>query len=210
VGGPNLVPPDEVGFELPAQGKQLNVQWHFYNSTKEQQRDASSIQICTVPASARPHVANITWAGTEDLNGNVWFGGAGMPAHQASTFTSTCAPGRAGLSGNEPIHIFAFEPHMHRLGTRMKTSVNHVDGKSELLFDQPFSFGNETHYYKKYDLMPGETLTTSCSFNNTNDFGVPFGESTDAEMCYQFIFSWPAHALSNRAASILGVTDTCW
>jgi hypothetical protein len=78
------------------------------------------------------------------------------------------------------------------------------------LFDEPFAFGSETHAYKKYDLKPGETLTTSCSFNNTNDFGVPFGESTDAEMCYQFIFAWPAHASSNLAPSILGVTDTCW
>jgi hypothetical protein len=29
-------------------------------------------------------------------------------------------------------------------------------------------------------------------------------------MCYQFVFSWPAHALANGAPSLLGVTDTCW
>jgi hypothetical protein len=29
-------------------------------------------------------------------------------------------------------------------------------------------------------------------------------------MCYQFVFAWPAHALSNGAFSLLGVPDTCW
>ena len=99
---------------------------------------------------------------------------------------------------------------MHHIGKHMKTVVNRKDGTSEVLFDEPFSFGNETHYYQDYELKPGEKLVTSCTFNNTNDFGVPFGESSDAEMCYQFVFAYPAHALSNRAPSILGVTDTCW
>jgi hypothetical protein len=210
VGGPNMVPPDDVGMELPAPGKQLNVQWHFYNSTGQPQRDASSLQICTVAANVRPHLGSITWLGTEDLNGNVWFGGQGMPAHQESTFKTVCNPARRGMNAMDPIHMMIFEPHMHRIGTHMRTDVNHKDGTSETIFDQPFSFGAERHYYKNYDLLPGETLSTSCSFNNTNDFGVPFGESSDSEMCYQFVYSWPAHALSNFAPSLLGVTDTCW
>jgi hypothetical protein len=210
LGGPNMVPPDDVGMELPEPGKQLNIQWHFYNSTNTPQVDASSIQICTVPSGVRKNTGSITWLGTEDLNGNVWFGGAGMPPHQESTFTSTCNPLRGGMNSTEPIHMMIFEPHMHRIGKSMKTIVNHMDGTKETIFDEPFSFGSETHYYKNYDLKPGETLTTSCTFNNTNDFGVPFGESSDSEMCYQFVYSWPAHALSNYAPSILGVTDTCW
>jgi hypothetical protein len=210
LGGPNLVAPKDVGFELPDPGSQLNVQWHFYNSTSSPQRDASSVQICTVPKAMRPHVGAVTWLGTEDLNGSKWFGGAGMPAHQVSTFSSVCNPLRTGASASEPLHIIGFEPHMHRIGTRMQTEVIHKDGKLEMIFDKLFSFGNETHYYQSYDLLPGETLRTSCTFNNTNDFGVPFGESSDTEMCYQFVFSWPAHAMANGAASLLGVTDTCW
>jgi hypothetical protein len=210
VGGPNLVAPDDVGLELPEPGGQINVQWHFYNSTNTPQSDASSVQVCTVPKAMRAHTGSITWAGTEDLNGNKWTGGAGMPAHMMSTFTTTCDPGRAGLSATDPIHIIGFEPHMHRIGSHMKTDVKHTNGMVETLFDKPFSFGNETHYYSTYDLLPGEQLITSCSFNNTNDYGVPFGESSDTEMCYQFVFHWPAHSLSNGAASLLGVPDTCW
>jgi len=210
VGGLNLVPPADVGFELPDPGAQINVQWHFYNSTGKPQKDASSVQICTVPKAMRAHVGGITWLGTEDIGGNKWFGGAGMPAHKETTFTTTCVPGRAGMGANESIHIIGFEPHMHRIGKRMSTSILRTGGMTEMIFDKPFSFGNEAHYYADVELKAGETLKTSCTFNNTNDYGVPFGESSDTEMCYQFTFAWPAHALSNGAASLLGVPDTCW
>ena len=210
VGAPNQVPPSDVGMELPPTGSTLNVQWHFYNSTGRPQTDASKVQICTVPKGTRPHMGSISWLGTEDLNGNVWFGGPGMPAHKESTFTTTCVPARTGMNSTDPIHIMVFEPHMHRIGKRMKTVANKLDGTTAVLMDEPFSFGNETHYPVSYDLMPGETLTTSCTFNNNTNGGVPFGESTNAEMCYQFTFAWPAHALVNFAPSLLGVTDSCW
>jgi hypothetical protein len=211
VGGPNLVAPKDVGFELPDPGSStINVQWHFYNSTGSPQKDASSVQICTVPVAMRAHIGGVTWLGTEDLGGNKWFGGAGMPPRKESTFTTTCVPGRAGLKATDSIHIIGFEPHMHRIGKRMSTTVKKADGTMLMVFDKPFSFGNETHYYQDYELKPGEQLITSCTFNNDTDLGVPFGESSDTEMCYQFTFAWPAHALSNGAASLLGVPDTCW
>jgi hypothetical protein len=99
---------------------------------------------------------------------------------------------------------------MHKIGKNMSTSIKRANGTVDKVFDQPFSFGNETHYFVDVEVKPGDSLTTSCSFNNTNNFGVPFGESSDTEMCYQFTFHWPAHALSNGAGSLLGVTDTCW
>jgi hypothetical protein len=210
VGGPNLVAPKDVGFELPDPGKTINVQWHFYNSTGSPQTDASALQICVVPKAMRAHVGGVTWLGTEDLGGNKWFGGEGMPPHQESTFKTTCDPARTGMGADESIHIIGFEPHMHKIGKNMKTEVQHANGMIETIFDKPFSFGNETHYYQDYELKPGEQLITSCTFNNTGDVGVPFGESSDTEMCYQFTFAWPAHALSNYAVSLLGVTDTCW
>jgi hypothetical protein len=211
VGGPNVVAPADVGFELPDPGtRTINVQWHFYNSTGMPQADASALQICTLPKTARKHTGGVTWLGTEDLYGNKWFGGEGMPAHQTTKFTTTCAPGRAGLAAAEPIHIIGFEPHMHRIGKRMTTAVKKKDGSMKTVFDQPFSFGNETHYFADFELQPGEELVTSCTFDNDNDFRVMFGESTDTEMCYQFAFSYPAHALANGAPSILGPPDTCW
>jgi hypothetical protein len=209
-GGPNASAPEDVGFELPDPGRTLNVQWHFYNDTNAKQYDGSLVQICTVPKQTRQHVASLTWTGTEDLNGNVWLGGSGMPPQQESTFTTTCVPGRSGLGVDQSIHIFSFEPRMNRIGKRMTTSVSHADGSLELVFDKPFMFGSAAHYPAAVEVKPGESLVTSCTFFNDTDHGVPFGESTDTETCYQFIWSYPAHALSNGAYSLLGVPDACW
>jgi hypothetical protein len=205
-GGANLVPPDDIGIELPAQGEVLNLQWAYSNTTGEPQTDVSAVQICVTPATERAHVASVTWLGTEDLAGNVWAGGAGMPAHDVSTFTTKCVPGRNDAS----IHIVGYQPHMQALGTRMKTSVAHTDGSTDVLFDEPFSFGQARPHFQRYELLPGETLLNSCTFNTTTDAGVTFGTESVNEMCYQFVFAYPARALSNGAFSLLGVTDTCW
>jgi hypothetical protein len=152
----------------------------------------------------------MTWIGTEDLNGNKWFGGAGMPAHMTSIFSGTCNPLRTGMNSTDPIHILGFWPHMHQLGVNMKSIINHKNGMQETIFDKAFDFNHQIHYLQNYDLMPGDTLTASCTFNNTTNQGIPFGESTDTEMCYQFTFAWPAHALENHASSLIGATNTCW
>jgi hypothetical protein len=210
VGGTNLAMPPDVGFELPPNGTQLNAQWHFYNSTGSEQTDFSAVQVCTVPAGTRPHTATISWIGNEDLDGNKWTGGPGMPAHEASTFSGTCDPLREGMNDTDPIHIIGFWPHMHQLGVNMKAIVNHQNGMMETIFDKPFDFNHQVHYLQNYDLAPGDTITAVCDFNNTTNDGVPFGESSDTEMCYNFTFAWPAHALENHVLSLIGATNTCW
>jgi hypothetical protein len=210
VGGTNLAMPEDVGFELPEQGTTLNIQWHFYNNAPTPQQDKSVVQVCTVPSTMRKNVATVTWIGNEDLNGNKWFGGEGMPPHQVSTFSGTCDPLREGMDPNEPIHILGFWPHMHQLGTRMQATINRVNGTQETIFDKKFDFNYQVHYMQRHELMPGDTLTATCTFNNTTDMGVPFGESTDTEMCYNFTFAYPAHALENHIPSLIGATNTCW
>jgi len=179
VGGTNLALPGDAGFELPDHGTKLNAQWHFYNSTSTDQEDHSAVQVCTVPAGMRAHAATITWVGTEDIGGNKWTGGAGMPPHQMSQFSGTCDPLREGMSPTEPIHILGFWPHMHQLGVNMEAIVNHQGGASETVFEKKFDFNHQIHYLQNYDLMPGDTLTARCTFNNTTDMGIPFGESSD-------------------------------
>lgn len=210
LGGPNTAMPPDVGFELPPKGAQLNIQWHFYNSTTSTQMDKSAVQLCVVPAAMRAHVASVTWVGTEDIGGNKWFGGAGMPPHQMSTFSGTCPPSRKGMNATDPINIIMWTPHMHQLGVRMQSFVNRKGGMRETVFDKPFDFNQQLHYPADVKLMPGDTLTATCTFNNTTNMGVPFGESSDTEMCYQFVTSWPAHALENGVASLIGATNVCW
>jgi hypothetical protein len=200
VGGRHTIVPDNVELELPAPNTLLNVQWHYYNSSGAPQPDRSAILICTVPPGTREHVGSITWLGTEDF-----FGPVGMPPGYKGDFSGTCPNDSA-----EPIHIFFFWPHMHETGVHMKSVVNRVGGTQEEVFNMPFDFNYQVHYDAEVVLQPGDTITSTCSFENTTDAYVPYGPSTKQEMCYQFAFSYPAGALDNGVFSLIGASNTCW
>jgi hypothetical protein len=150
----------------------------------------------------RSKIAGMTWLGTENFNGPL-----GMPAHQMSSFGGTC-PNDSGA----PITIWAVWPHMHKLGRHMTSVIKRANGMNETVFDKPFDFNHQVHYPQDpmIVLQPGETITSTCTFDNTTNNSVAFGPSTEQEMCYQFAFSYPAGALDNGVLSLIGATNTCW
>jgi len=80
------------------------------------------------------------------------------------------------------------------------------------VFNQPFDFNYQVHY--KQDppvvLQANDRIHSVCTFFNDTGHNVAFGQSTKAEMCYQFAFSYPAGALDNGILSLIGATNTCW
>jgi hypothetical protein len=206
VGGNDTKMPPDVGLKLPAPGEGLLLEWHFYNASAAPDEDNSAVELCTVPAGSLKHTAGMTWLGTENFNGL-----AGMPPRTQSKFSGTCAPGRAGMTTDEPIRIFSLWPHMHTLGRNMQSVVTRADGTTKEVFNKPFDFNYQITYDAAVDLYPGDTITSTCTFMNTTDYGVAFGPSTEQEMCYQFAFAYPAGALENGVTlSLVGATNTCW
>jgi hypothetical protein len=197
VGGCSTTYPKDVGVHLPDSGT-LMIQWHHYNSTGTTQMDGSKVQICTVPAGSRPHLAGLTFLGTEDIN---------IPGGGTGDATTTCTN-----NSGSPITVIGFTPHMHTIGSNMRTVVNHKGGMDENIFDKPFVFDQQINYMMNpvYNLMPGDSLTTTCTWQNPNPAPVGFGQSTNQEMCYQFTVSYPYGALNNGVFSLIGATNTCW
>jgi len=204
VGGNDVEMPKDVGLRLPPVGSGIMIEWHFYNQGGVE-NDASGVEICVVPKGTRKHTAGMTWLGTENFNGPL-----GMPPKSESQFAGTCLPSRAGMTGSEPIHIFELWPHMHSYGRHMRSVVNRADGRQEEVFNKPFDFNYQITYHASVDLFPGDTITSTCTFNNTSNSSVAFGPSSEQEMCYQFAFSYPAGALDNGVPSLVGATNTCW
>ena len=201
VGGCNVEFGAEMGLKLPSTGK-IMIQWHHYNSTNTAQMDGTLVQFCTVPAGGKPNIGGLTFLGTENFNGL-----AGMPARTVSNFSGTCTN-----NSGKPITIKGWNPHMHLLGVNMKSVVQHTNGQSETVFDHPFLFDHQVNYFLDpgYVLQPGDRITSTCTFNNTTAAPVAFGQSTTAEMCYQFTFAYPYGALNNGVISLIGATNTCW
>jgi copper type II ascorbate-dependent monooxygenase-like protein len=197
-GGRDLQFPPDVGLELAAPGQSYQLEIHYYNSSAQTFQDRTGVRVCAT-ANSRPNTASITWAGTERIS---------IPARSQGTASGICTPNRKGLGASDPIHIMYQWPHGHRLLTRMQTIINRKGGMTETLHDQPFTFDNQTTYDTPALLYPGDTLTTSCWYNNTTGSAVFFGSSTTQEMCYAFLYAWPAHALDGRA-SLVGAANMC-
>jgi hypothetical protein len=144
-----------------------------YNSNDPGAVDASGVEVC-VTETAPPNEAIISWLGTDAISG--------------TTSSGTCAP-----RSQEPIHIVGGTPHMHLKGTHMKVVVDRAAGGQEVVHDEPFSFENQRGYDQDITIMPGDRITTTCSFSAPSTFG----RGTNEEMCYWFALAYPAGALTD-------------
>jgi hypothetical protein len=193
-GQANRAPPD-VSFSLPPPGGQFELEFHYFNSTGATAPDSSGVRVC-ITSKPVPNLATITWLGTEDI--------LILPGTK-STASGTCTPKNPG---KQDIHILSSSPHMHKLGTHMTTIVNRADGGHETLHDAPFAFSDQRMYVEPMVIHPGDTLSTTCTYENASSL-VLYGSSTTDEMCYNFVAAYPANALSNPGASLEGSQNTC-
>jgi hypothetical protein len=80
---------------------------------------------------------------------------------------------------------------MHQSGTHIKAVINSPGGGSRTIIDDPFDFNSQVSYDVNEVLMPGETITTTCSYSAPNCAG----QSTTQEMCYMYVYAYPPNAL---------------
>jgi hypothetical protein len=161
----------------------LTLEAHFNNATGKVGSDHNGAEIC-VTTKVPKYMVDMTWTGSESIVG--------------TSAQGTCTP-----RSQMPIHIIAAQPHMHKKGIHMKVVVNRAGGMKEVIHDEDFNFDNQRYYIENTILMPGDTFTTTCTYNAP----ATFGQSTSNEMCYWFPIAWPAGSMAS-GAGIHGPT-TC-
>lgn len=169
-GGAAFEAPPDVGVQVASGG--FTLEMHYNNKVGDGQLDASGAEVC-VTDKLRPNEAAIHWLGTQNLNKQVASG--------------ICAP-----SNLTDVTILASTPHMHLQGRHLTTVINRRGGGTETLIDKPFDFQTQVSYKTPAVIHPGDTLTTTCTFATPT----PFGESTNQEMCYNFVLAYPAGGLA--------------
>lgn len=98
----------------------------------------------------------------------------------------------------QDIHIFRAFPHMHTYGVRLSTTIERAAGGSDPLIDVPYDFNSQILYDTPAIVHPGDRLITQCYYNNTTTSHIVLsGERSTDEMCINFVFAWPARALSH-------------
>jgi len=175
----------------------LVLQSHYNNPGFLGGSDKSGTGFCVT--QGLPITAGIVTLGTDSIT---------IPAGAQSVrgASSTCP----GLNkGTAPVYILGTVPHMHKLGSGFVTTHQRGGTKLEDLVNIPngtWKFDGQVKYpnYPPTQILPGDTLTTSCFYTNPGGGGVLFGVGTQAEMCYDFVLAYPTSAV--RRACVQGYT----
>jgi hypothetical protein len=164
--------PEGVGMVLP-RGTQILLQLHLLNPAPTEARGVVEVAL---HKSARRDVESV---------GLVAFGRPELmlPPRQASQSVHTC-------SVPEALEIFAVLPHMHYLGKSLVFEIGSSDSElREVYRRQPWSFDDQYLDPITLSLPRGTRARVTCTFENTTDRTVTFGESSNDEMCFLVTFA---------------------
>ena len=178
--------PAGVGLQMPGGNYRLEV--HYNNQTGTTQMDGSGVELC-VAKTPRPNTAAVHWLGSLLIL---------VPARGRQDVTSTCVP---SVSAG-PVHLISVSPHMHKTGVHAKMVINRANGETVVVHDAAFDFNDQ----RKYDVPDvlvnaGDTITTTCTFENDTNSLITFGQNTEDEMCFFFTTAWPIGQLVNGSRS---------
>ncbi|MBM4364389.1 MAG: hypothetical protein FJ104_17055, partial [Deltaproteobacteria bacterium] len=171
--------PKHVGVDLGA-GKFI-LEVHYNNPGGGPEPDSSGVRVCKTN-NLRPQTASVSWLGNDLF---------GINPLSTVEVAGRCRP----VNQTEPIHILRTWPHMHLMGRRMRVVIDRAGGGQDVVHDQPFDFNNQIQYDTPTILNPGDSILTTCYFDNTSPNFITFGEATTQEMCFNFTVAYPANKL---------------
>lgn len=192
-GGVNSVLPPDQGRELPGPTGFVVLQVHYWNvAAHTDVLDRSGVAVCTTE-TPREHEIGTSILGSLDI--------AIPPRARGHEVVGTCTPDLT-----EPVTIVASGPHMHMRGVSIRTEIIRAGapaGATEMLMEVPdWDFNTQTGVPAPGGatvVMPGDSLRTTCVFDNEGDATAYFGENTEDEMCFNFVSAYPAGALTTAA-----------
>lgn len=177
VGTNALMFPTGKGLKLTA-GDLVGLQLHVFNTTDTSLAGTSGVEIFEVDPKDVADEVDLFLPGPKDLM---------IPAEQTTTLSGTCTV-------RERQTVFALFPHMHQLGTHVKTTLTHA-GVPKVIHDAPYRFDEQAFLsIDPTTLEQGDTITTECTWTNPSKQVVTYGESSTTEMCYSIMFRYPAQS----------------
>jgi len=166
--------PEGVAYKIP-KGSQVNLNLHLFNLQDGALKGLSGVKIRTTTVDKVKEFAQVTLAGPVQLS---------IPKGE-STSKGTCT-----LMSDAT--IFAVSPHMHQLGTHLKAVAKPAKGEPVTLFDGAYDFNEQRQYpAAMLKLSAGDTVDVECTYKNTTDQTVMFGNSSTEEMCFVGLYRFP-------------------
>jgi hypothetical protein len=179
VGSKPFVYPAGIALYLRA-GQQVHINLHLFNTGDSVLTGTSGVEIKEVAAASVQHQARMEISGQNTLNI--------MPGVSTQTGGCTIAP--------TEVNIVSFQPHMHQLGTHLKYTVTPAAGTANVIYDRDYAFEGQEHVMvdPPLALHSGDQVRIDCTYNNTTQTTVTFGESSNDEMCLAGMTVYPSTA----------------
>jgi hypothetical protein len=180
-GMPSVVYPEGTGIPLQT-GRALAMQIHYNTFNRVPQPDTTQLKLMLAPQGT-----TLTPAYVLPLVGN----GFTIPSMAqgysfSKDFPNTVRIGSVGI----PIKVWGLTPHMHTKGTRVRmTGPNNT-----CLIDIPrWDFDWQQTYFRPqpFTLDPGQSISMRCTWDNPTTRSITWGEGTDDEMCFAFMYATP-------------------
>jgi hypothetical protein len=180
VGSQGLTLPKGVALKLPA-GKTLDLSLHIYNTSNDVLTGTSGMEVVTMDPEDVVYESDSVLAGPLSFT---------IPANQVTTISNECQ-----LTADQS--AYALFPHMHQLGTHLKTTIT-SGGVANVLHDAAYQFNEQLQLPLDpiLQLHAGDKIKTECTYQNNTSKVVTFGESSDTEMCFSVLFRYPKQGSS--------------
>ena len=109
-----------------------------------------------------------------------------LPAGATTTISSpNCSLGKQ-------YNVFAVQPHMHQLGTKIVFNHGTTEAGMQMAYQRdPWVFGVQPIDQVSMTLNSGDFVGATCTYDNTTGADVKYGESTKNEMCFFVLFYTP-------------------
>lgn len=182
-GGPVAKFPEGTGIRVSA-GSKIVLQLHYNLEAAGPGPDRTQVLVTHEPSVARPSTIQ-PWADPGWLDSDEML----IPANTDDV--------SHGFSYTLPVDLMVYSAslHMHELGKRAVARIDRADGSETCLLDVPrwdFNWQRGYRFVEPILLEAGDALSVDCTWNNTTDHDVTWGDGTGDEMCLgTFLVSYP-------------------
>lgn len=172
---PTSLLPDGVAMKI-GKGQQLLMNLHLFNPSDKVLQGHSGMRVKLAKKADVKLEAEVRLVGPLTLQ---------IPVGQA------VQKGRCTF--NSPTTIFSIGPHMHQLGVHAKVTAHGAAFGDKVLHDAAYDF---THQYvyeiDELKLAAGDYIEVECTYHNTTDRIVTWGDSSLTEMCFAGVGMYPS------------------
>ena len=175
--------PPGVAYSLEV-NQMIRLEMHYINASASPKSVTATSTMIPISDDDFHDEAGFLFIGNPDIK---------IPPKSATTLGPTFFQIPQGLSG---VKFFAMTGHEHQFGTNVQVAMSTTDtDPGKMIYDVPGWLWSEpkTEVFSTPFTVPDNGgFTFSCSWNNTSDKTVQFGESANNEMCFFWAYYYPS------------------